>query len=165
MAGKGEKSKTVFPPLLSPGFHHMSADDLKALVVDEFPLSVCRSALWDNLVELLNLLVAADLACDIWIDGSFLTRKIDPEDVDLVVNIGASISDNPTQEQREIIEKIADAAFYCDKNLDSYVMVNAPVGHKDNSLSRDLHRQWENDFGYAYVSREPKGIAVVGVAP
>lgn len=165
MAGKGTKSKDEYSPLLEEGLHPMSTDDLRSLVVDGFSKSLRRRMLWDNFIEVVDLLTASGLTCEIWVDGSFLTKKIDPDDVDFVVDVPADQYDNLTQAQGDILNKLVGQEFYQDKHLHSYLMLKAPLGHNLFHLSRDGHARWERDFGYAYVSKEPKGIAVVGVTP
>jgi len=162
MCFTGKKTKVELPGLLPAGQQRMSVDDLKALVVDGFPKSTRRSMLWQNFLGVVALLRAAALPCDIWLDGSFLTQKIDPDDVDFVVDIPIHIFDNPTPAQREIIQQIGQQAF-CNIHLDSYVMPSAPLGHINFAASNHVRDQWKRDFGEAFVSKTPKGIAVIGV--
>jgi hypothetical protein len=44
----------------------------------------------------------------LWIDGSLLTTKIDPEDADLVLLTRGEFADSMTAEQREVEEWFAD---------------------------------------------------------
>lgn len=165
MTGKPRKTKDEFPPLLERGFHKLSVDDLKALAVDAFPKSQRRPTLWVNFLSVLARLEEAGIACDIWIDGSFLTKKIEPDDVDFVVDIPIGAFSAPDQKQRAILSELGACAFRCNLDLHSFVMFNAPVGHVDYPMAYQLHKQWENDFGVSFVKREPKGIAIVEVSP
>jgi hypothetical protein len=141
----------------------MSVDDLKAMVVDGFPLSTRRGALWDNLIKILDRLKALNIPCKVWVDGSFLTKKIDPDDVDFVIDLPVTISDNPTPAQKAFLNQLASHAFCKMEKLHSFLMFDAPVMHAEYALSQQLHAQWERDFGFAYVSKEAKGIAVLAV--
>lgn len=116
-------------------------------------------------MEIVDALSAAGLKCDVWVDGSFLTKKIDPDDIDLVVDVPASITDNPTPAQSALLAALDGQNFKISKHLDSYVMVTAPLGHTLYPVSQISHEQWKKDFGHAYVSRVPKGIAVLEVRP
>jgi hypothetical protein len=49
--------------------------------------------------------------------------------------------------------------------MHSFVMFDAPASHADYINSMRLHEQWKKDFGFSYVKKEPKGIAVVVVQP
>jgi hypothetical protein len=44
-------------------------------------------------------------------------------------------------------------------------MFTAPAIHKRFAKSQSLHERWKKDFGFAYVSKEPKGMAVLAVQP
>ena len=68
----------------------MDLDELKSMVVDKFPLSKRRQELWNNLVKIVDKLKALKVPCKIWGDGSFLTEKIDPSDVDFVVDVACT---------------------------------------------------------------------------
>jgi hypothetical protein len=159
------RHKPEFPPLLQPGLHEMSVDDLKAVVVDGFPLSTGRETLWTNFLGIVHQLKTVGISCKIWIDGSFLTKKIEPDDVDFVVDVPAHVADNPTPAQKALLNELGNLAFCKTGKLHSFLMLNAPLVHKYYALSQRLHEQWKRDFGFAYVSREPKGIAVVTVKP
>lgn len=121
--------------------------------------------LWANLMEVVDRLAQVGLKCDIWLDGSFLTEKIDPDDVDFVVDVPAGQYDKLTFAQESILSDLSARKFKEDKHLHSFVMFNAPMGHSLFPLSRESHERWKRDFGFAYVSRIPKGIAVIGVEP
>lgn len=87
MTGGASMTKDEFPPLLGEGLHPMSIRDLKTLVVDGFPQSQRRAPLWSNLVALIDKLTLRGIECDLWVDGSYLTKKLEPDDVDFVLDI------------------------------------------------------------------------------
>lgn len=143
----------------------MGVDDLKALVVDKFPSSQRRGMLWNNFLKIANQLAALAIPCKIWIDGSFLTEKIDPDDVDFVVDLPVHIADSPNPAQRAFLNQLGSRAFCKAEKLHSFLMFDAPAIHAKFAISERLHAQWKRDFGFAYVSKEPKGIAVLAVQP
>lgn len=155
--------KDEFPPLLQFGLHKMSEDELRALTVEAFPLSVRRKALWANFVALLGLLKQLKLPCDVWLDGSFLTEKIDPDDVDFVLDVAIHVIENATPAQEALLNKISKLGFKAVENLHSFLMFTAPAIHLQYAEGKLLHDQWVRDFGYSYVKRTPKGIAVLEV--
>ena len=142
----------------------MSASDLKSLVVDAFPLSKTRATLWQAFDKFIQELKAADLHCDVWLDGSFLTKKIDPDDVDFVLDFPVSVLDAVDITQAALVNKISKQGFKTQK-LHSFVIYSAPVIDLRHAESLHLHNQWERDFGFSYVKKEPKGIAVMEVSP
>jgi len=159
-AGKDE-----FPPLLAAGLHKITAEVLKKATVTDFPLSTTREGLWKNFEFVLGALAGAGIPCDIWVDGSFLTKKIDPKDVDFVVDIPIEVAENGTPEQLLFIQNLAGQLYRKSDQLHSFVMFTAPSGHVAHSVMVHAHAQWEKDFGFSYVSKEPKGIALVEVVP
>jgi hypothetical protein len=159
------RHKDEYPPLLQPGLHEMSMADLKALVVDAFPLSTKRQGHWDNFVKIVDRLKKLKVPCKIWVDGSFLTKKIEPGDVDFVVDLPVQIINNPDKDQGEFFNDLAKRAFKKIEKMHSFVMFDAPVIHADHGVSVRVHEQWKKDFGFSYVKKEPKGIAVVVVKP
>lgn len=159
------RHKDEYPPLLQPGLHNMSMAELKALVVDAFPLSTIRQGHWKNFEKIVDRLKALKVPCKVWVDGSFLTEKIEPGDVDFVVDLPVNIMNNPDNNQAQFFSDLANRAFKKLEKMHSFVMYDAPAGHVQYPTSDKLHEQWKKDFGFSYVTKEPKGIAVVVVQP
>lgn len=157
--------KTEYPPILSPGLHRMTPDELREATVKDFPLSNRREALWGSLEFVLNTLKSLKIPCELWIDGSFLTKKIDPDDVDFVVDIPIETFNTATAAQGDFIDNLSDQLYRTSDNLHSFVMFSAPVGDAAHADAVRVHEQWKKDFGFAYISREEKGIAVIEVQP
>lgn len=157
--------KDEYPPLLPAGLHRMTAQDLKALAADKFQHSTRRAGLWANFQKLLNKLAGLKLPCEIWVDGSFLTEKPDPSDVDFVVDVPIAAIAGADAAQAEILEKLAKKKFKKTDQLHSFVMFTAPVGHLAHADSLRAHDQWRKDFGFSYVNKAPKGIALIEVLP
>ena len=156
-------STDEFPPLLQPGLHKMSVEELKALVVDSFPLSKRRAELWANFLSLVDQLKNEGLGGTIWVDGSFLTEKVDPNDVDFVFDVPIHVLENSNLSQQILLEKIASRGFRKPERLHSFLIFTAPTMHREFAQSQRLHQQWEKDFGFSYVDKTPKGIALVEV--
>jgi hypothetical protein len=154
-----------YPPLLGPGLHKMSAAELKKRVVDAFPLSQSRPTLWVNFLDLLNTLHKLKIPCEIWVDGSFLTEKIEPADVDFVADIPVEILHTGSPAQGALIKKLADHGFKNPEKLHSFVIFKVPPGDTDFAAMKAARDQWQKDFGLSYVKKDPKGIAVLEVRP
>lgn len=71
--------------MLLAGFHDCSVNDFITTFVDGFPTSQRRKfiteALWDFAEEIFKI----DVPYEFWIDGSFATTKINPNDADIIV--------------------------------------------------------------------------------
>lgn len=154
-----------YPPLLHEGFHEMTLDELKTLTVDGFPDSDRRPMLWQNFLNLLAKINAEQIPCDIWIDGSFLTQKIDPDDIDFVADIPIEVMESGTASQSALVEQLSAREFKKVEKLHSFVMFIAPEGHAVCDSMATARSQWAKDFGLSYIKKEPKGIAVLKVRP
>lgn len=63
----------------------LSVPELKRVAVDAFPGSWARQDIWAGFERLLTHLTAIGTAFDLYVDGSFVTNKLAPEDIDLVI--------------------------------------------------------------------------------
>jgi Family of unknown function (DUF6932) len=151
--------KPEFPPLLTPGFHSVSLGEVRGLCVTKFPTSLTRRAIMDGLRQVIRKLNEADIEGELWLDGSFLTEKIDPEDVDYLLCVGSDIYDvDPAK--RAVIDWASHADLKTSHLCDAYKWVEYKPGHPLFAYSEDERRYWADFFG---TSRKKirKGIAVV----
>lgn len=148
--------KQEFPPLLNVGFHPVGMVELRRLCVDRFPLSVTRPSIMRNLVDLIDLMHKQRIPSDVWIDGSFLTEKLDPGDVDLLWVIDAQIFLGLSTSQ------LAFVNWYSTNNLNSQYKCDNYVHIVDNNSpsSQWMTAYWLRQFGFSR-SDKMKGLAVV----
>ena len=81
MAGE---PKEEFAPLLPVGFHKFDIPALRRLCVDRFPQSITRKTIMAGLEAVLDLLNQNGMRGDVWVNGSFTTEKLNPDDCDLI---------------------------------------------------------------------------------
>lgn len=138
-------SHQEYPPLLTAGFHSMSLDQVKALCVTPFEqTSTTRSLIMFGLVSMIGRLEYAMVQGEIWIDGSFVTEKIDPIDVDILLHVKADFYNNANTDQQEAVDWVAS-------NLKTTHRVTAMFGLKKIELVKT--RQKMNGGGRTgYVS-------------
>jgi hypothetical protein len=153
--------KTDFPPLLPDGLHGMTWGDIVTLCADGFPLPTTRAGLIAGLRRLVDDICACPLDGDMWLDGSFLTEKIDPDDVDLVFRIEEAALIAPTPPQEALLQRLGQSECRNDYGCDTYVFCDVPVGHPWHP-GFDIRAYWLRLFG-TNRSDEPKGIAVLSV--
>ncbi len=114
-----------------------------------------------GLEAVLRRLVDTHIVGELWVDGSFLTEKIDPEDADVLLRIQAHLSDNATSEQGETLEWFESGlknSFYCD----GYIWREYPSGHDLHEESEEIRAYWTKWFGRSR-SGHPKGITVIAI--
>ncbi|MBD3769253.1 MAG: hypothetical protein IE925_03835 [Rhodobacterales bacterium] len=80
-------SKPYTAPLLPAGKHFLTMEELEELAVSPFKTSSTRGGLFHDLTTLVSQLSYFGVKCQLWIDGSFLTAKHDPADIDLTIVI------------------------------------------------------------------------------
>lgn len=159
--------KPEFPPLFPPGLHVLSEGDLFALTVGRFKTSARRPALWQSLMRFCEeLRDEGILPCRIWLNGSFLTEKIEPDDIDLILDMDGAVFDKLSPSGSAFVASLRMQPFHAEPRcLHTFAIINFPIGHLDHTFFLGIRKQWEYDFGRALLSKQPKGIAVLEVGP
>ena len=153
--------KVDAPPLLTPGFHTMDLERLHMVAVEcpRFKLSSTRAQIMRNLWTVVGCLAQWGIWGELWIDGSFLTQKINPSDVDIILVLPERFLDTATPEQLSILDwwEHRDCQPKTLFSCDTYTNPKAEASHPDYSEYRRMETYWTKWFG---ISRqdEPKGI-------
>lgn len=147
------------PPLLPPGLHIFSLENLRRLCVDRFPNSATRESIMKGLEAVIAEVEAVSIDADIWVNGSFLTHKENPKDSDIVIKVKATLIDQGTDEQKHVLQRIkTNLRNY--HLCDSYIMPIYPDGDPLSVLN-DYHiAYWLRQFGFSR-GVEYKGVAVL----
>jgi hypothetical protein len=155
--------KDEFPPLLPAGFHHKSVAEIEELCVSRFPLSVTRKEIMVGLHTILKRIAAVGITGEIWLNGSFVTEKIDPSDCDFVAMIPAEFHDAGTVAQRAMIEWLISKENEPKKlfKCDAYVHLKYSGGSPEHDLWLPTLNRWQDNFGHSVKTRQPKGIVVL----
>lgn len=162
-------NKEEYPPLLDIGFHPKTLAELRILCVDGFNgKSNTRHEVMCGLEEVVEKLIEKSIVGNIWVDGSFVTQKNDPNDVDMLLAIDGNFYDNCSVEQRNIIDWVGSnlkVSHKCDSY--AYMFYDDPahpqywdsVWHKSYWLTR---WGWYREDG-PNVS-EVKGLALLSIS-
>jgi hypothetical protein len=122
-------SKPEFPPLLPLGLHPMSVAEIRGMCVGAFPLSNTRDEIMRGLETLVGALAGVQVPTEVWVDGSFLTQKVNPEDVDVVLCMQGEAYDNGTQEQRNMVDVVRKVDLKPPLHCHSFVFFEYPESH------------------------------------
>lgn len=143
----------------------MNWEQVEATCVASFPLSGSRAPLFAGLRAIADRLAAGGIAGELWVDGSFLTQKMEPGDVDIVLRVEEDFLNATSPSQQSLLDWFGSAneaareqrkkQFGCD----SYVFCELPEGHPYYP-GRSLFEYWKTQFGRDR-EQTPKGIAVV----
>lgn len=152
----GFADKLDYPPLFAMGFHPLSLSEIRSKCADAFPLSTTRRQIVSGLSEIVSRLEASGVAGDLWIDGSFATKKINPSDADVVLVCSEKEFESGSPEHREAVHFLI-SNLKKELLCETYVLFTYPEDH-------DLHTEFLWNHGF-YVGRwgwsggnEPKGI-------
>lgn len=143
-------------PLFPPGLHSVDEAELETHFMRAFVTSKTRPALILGLRAFLTSLKRTGVAFEVWLDGSFSTDKLDPNDVDLVVFAEANDLERLSPASQQHLSALFDresskVKFGCDVLFAIAGDINA----------RSYWRGW---YGFDRQER-PKGIAQVLLAP
>ena len=152
----GEKVKFEANGMLTAGFHDCSVQEFIATFVDEFPTSQRRKLIVDSLWEFAKEVFDIGLPCEFWVDGSFVTTKVNPNDADLVLFlqapnmnvVGPLVNDFRTRYAGTLDMYFAYAASV--ENL----QLLGPVNYQQIVNQRNY---WRGQFGFDRTD-SPKGI-------
>lgn len=148
-------SKPEHPTLLAPGFHNFSFSDMQNAFITPFAFSHRRPMLLAGLKKFLDELTALAIRGDVWFDGSFVTEKIDPDDIDLVVVLDADSVAALTDQQQLSVQQLFDNPLSKAKyNCDVYCVLNTELAWVS---------YWRGWFGFKRDGRTPKGIGCISL--
>ena len=103
--------------------------------------------------------------CEQLLDGSFVSNKNDPGDVDMVLFVDATVIDNLTPIQRAQFGALTSgqqtkATHMCD----AYYCLTFPETHPQFVQFRQMRKYWMGEFGFDR-NEVPKGIVQIQLAP
>ena len=140
-------------PLLEAGKHCMSLSEIESLAVEPFVGSGTRTTLFKDLQHLVGMLESQEVSCEIWVDGSFLTEKLNPNDIDLTLVISSQSFETITENIKHEIVMLCDKTHRLSASLDCYI-----------SDSQDQTRlsYWHGMWGSGRDNK-PKGYIILEI--
>jgi hypothetical protein len=155
--GFKKMAKPDFPPLLPPGMHPLSLQELHDLAVGPFGADVKRAELFQKFQIWAEAVRAAGISGQLWLDGSFLTEKAEPGDIDCILWNPRWVDDAfDTPETHALLNRLFDhahaEAMY---GLDFYLETPAP----DQIFHREAY--WRGILGFCHDRTTAKGFAEI----
>jgi hypothetical protein len=149
--------KADFPPLLGEGIHEHSLSSLRSLAVDGFPDSKRRAMLFELFDIYVGLLEQHGLQAEMWIDGSFMCQKHDPDDIDLLVIYDPSCVRDLTESTWNAVNNLLTTAYAKARfKLDVHAVPS------DDAEGKAF---WFQKFGTQRDEITPKGLALLRLKP
>lgn len=157
-----QKRVSDLPPLLAPGVHDITMEWLQESCVTAFPLSRTRPHILEGLNRICRRLEELGIPCSLIVDGSFLTKEIDPLDIDFAVCVTPEFYEICNPAQLECLEWIRDSFEIKQTHLcDCYLCVEYPKGHPDWFDGMQDRSYWVNLFATSVVHRTVRGVGVI----
>lgn len=116
-----------------------------------------------GLEKVIGDLRTAGIVGELWIDGSFLTQKIDPDDVDVTLRLMSDAYGKMTVEQKSAISSFVDESTKRNFRCHSFVYVEYPPGHPLYWEGEWRKSYWIRQWGFSRAN-EMKGIALVSLS-
>jgi hypothetical protein len=144
--------KEDFPPLFIPGIHALTLAELQADAVTPFLADARRALLFASFQQWLQKLQALHVQAILWVDGSFVTSKYGPDDIDCIMWDPTTTAELTSQQWREVRELTDRNVVKARFGVDLYM--EKPTGHGR------LHRQayFRGLFGFQHDEKTPKGF-------
>ena len=130
------------------------ATDLNAVrrvFTDGFPTSVSRRPIFERYEELnaqLIQLIPGGFAQ--WVDGSFISRKMNPNDIDVLTFVDTAIYQRHEQTFRELRNEFAIGA----RRVDANVIQVYPSSHSKRFLYESDHVEWL--YNWSHTVQKPR---------
>lgn len=139
--------------------HTLTLTDLYRLAVDHhrFCLSKNREEIMGRLWVLCACLCRWGVGEELWIDGSFLTEKIDPEDIDLVMILPERFEEQAAENQLGVWDWLdedePEELFGCHV----FIVPRVPQGEPEHKFAVREAEHWKRFFGRSRQG-QAKGI-------
>lgn len=136
---------------------------LEANLIETFPDSSTRKLLFENYIRYnqdLQLLLKSRYYQ--YVNGSFVTKKINPPDIDLVSFVAW---EDVAGKEKILEEKFLNQNAMIEYNMDAYLVVLYPSTHQFYSRTVSDIAYWNHWFGFSKFDqrrkRSPKGFVLV----
>lgn len=147
--------------LLPPGIHRCTGGEIKATFVDKFPGSTTRPKLIDGWRLHRRALAEISSPRHQWVDGSFVTSKQDPADIDVASFLDGLAVDALEPHMFQLLRVLTGGNYTRQAwGCDSYLVTIYPSGHVHHDLYRRTRDYWKNWFGRTRDGRQ-KGFLEV----
>ncbi len=134
---------------LPPGPNAATVDEVRQTFVDDFPTSVTRPVIfehWKALVGAIKTILPIDAQ---WIDGSFVTSKENPGDVDLATFLDGPTLDSLGPVPATLLKGLVGGPISKELHeCDSYFVSVYPVGHPGRAAYEAARAYWDQWFGH-----------------
>lgn len=150
--------KPDFPSLLPPGRHRLTLAELRNLTVTPFSDSGHRDKMFLRLEAWILAINRFGVHGTIWVDGSFLTQKPNPGDIDCVLWNPTTVNPLSPTDEASLLRLVSQPLAKSSYGLDFYLEV---LTNTDAAFHREAY--WMGVLGFAHDRKTAKGFAEVSI--
>ncbi len=141
----------------------MSLLEVKQRFVDGRPDLGCRLNLFQKFEAFFQEVLVSELVCDVWINGSFLTEKREPTDIDVAVIISSEFREFINQPQYDLVDRInIEFAYAPEIDVHAMQMLSKDDPNYDDELENPA-LTWHEQFGCETSKEWLKGFVALKV--
>lgn len=150
-------AKPDFKHLLPAGIHKASLSDLHRIAVAPFPNDSKREQLYATFSQWIQNLQALQVTAILWVDGSFLTEKPSPGDIDCIMWNPSCLQPLTPELKSKIAPLLDRSGLGAQYQIDFY--------HESPSASEVFHREayWKGVFGFKHDRVTAKGFVEIAI--
>ena len=138
----------------------MNLNEVKLRFVDAFKNNQRRRHLFQLLEAFIQEILVSGIPCDVWLDGSLLTEKPNPSDLDVTVIVDDDVTNRLTPEQKALIDRISNGQMGVD--IDSFAFNKLDCGHPDYMDEHlDPAYSWGEQYGLETSEQWLKGFVIM----
>ena len=145
-----------FEPLLPPGIHDLEVSEIGNHFLSKFSTSTTRAVLIAGLQDYLDCIRKYSIDYEIWIDGSFVTKKENPRDIDMVVFASNIQIQSIPISMREELELLLVGRSHIRQKFGLDVLFAV-------SEDKEMRSYWRGWYGFDR-NEHPKGIARIFIS-
>ena len=138
-------------------FISLTYTECEEILVNQFPSSITRKSNWKNFLEFhKDIENVSKYNVKHWIDGSFVTKKLNPKDIDVVSFVRP---ENLTTALQQFDMQRSDPKGYVQSkyNIDNYIIVDLTVSHPYYDKMQEQIKYWSTFFS-TDRNNNPKAI-------
>lgn len=147
---------------LEPGIHSYNIEEFETQFIKEFSNSSTRKNIYNNFRIWVKYLINELKPRYIWLDGSFLTEKLNPNDLDLVIFYRPEdITSSELAEKLKFLIEDVSRKYSCD------AYISLCFDHMDPSIAQNMagnsfimKTYWKGQFGFDR-NNQAKGIILI----
>jgi hypothetical protein len=133
--------------------HCCKFEEFKKRFVDDFPDSISRSIIFNEYKKHCKEIITTNIASKQWVNGSYITTKEEPEDIDMLTEIdGIEMDDKKLK--KDMDKLFYDAPLRTNNKCDSYYVAKYPEECPDlyedyiEAKTKYLTMVWGSDREY-----------------